>query len=139
MNGTLYLPGDTILITDIGNAVNSIYPGSSLVCNTTNVNSDCCRSADNTMPNGKGRGEWYFQNRTKIFNNGSYNFYRTRSAQKVHLNRRNEAIQLTAMAEDFTCGVPNDDGGPIYAATITIGEYILFESHIVDVTVYRVH
>ena len=131
----MYLPGDTILITDIGNV--DTNPGSSLECVTTNVNTDCCRSSDN--PNGGSRGEWYFQNQTRIINNVDYNFYRTRSAQKVHLNRRNEAIVLTAMAEDFTCEVPNDDGGPTYTATITIGEYILSESRIVDVNSFVSH
>ena len=39
LSGTVYLPGDTILITDIGsdNTNDRSDPGSSLVCNTTNA------------------------------------------------------------------------------------------------------
>ena len=52
----MYLPGDTILITDIGsdNINDRSDPGSSLLCVTTNVNTHCRRSADN--PNGENRG-----------------------------------------------------------------------------------
>ena len=75
LNGTIYLPGDTILITDIGSENNdNSDPGSALVCVTTNVNTQCCRGADN--PNGGGRGEWYLPNGTRILNTPDTNFYR---------------------------------------------------------------
>ena len=115
----MYLPGDTILITDIGND-NLNYrsdPGSSLVCVTTNVNTQCCRSADN--PNGGSRGEWYLPNGTRILNTKDTNFYRGRYTQQVRLNRRNNAISPTGV---FTCEVPNDaDSTMPHTATITIG------------------
>ena len=115
LSGTVYLPGDTILITDIeGTNAGDSDPGSSLVCVTTNVNTQCCRSADN--PKG-GRGEWYLPDRTRILNTPDTNFYRTRYAQQVRLNRRNDAMSPTGV---FTCEVPND--GDSTTATITIGE-----------------
>ena len=116
----MYLPGDTILITDIGsgNTNDKSDPGSSLVCVTTNVNTHCCRSADN--PNGGSRGEWYLPDGTRILNTPDTNFYRTRYNQTVHLNRRNNAMSPTGV---FTCVVPNDaDSTMNHIATITIGE-----------------
>ncbi len=52
MSGTVYLPGDTIPITDVGdsylpgNGTNLVDPGPSLVCVTSNVNANCCRCQD---------------------------------------------------------------------------------------------
>ena len=114
----MYLPNDTILITDIGSFNDRSDPGSSLVCNTTNVNTNCCRSADN--PNGGGRGEWYLPDGTRILNTPDTNFYRTRYNQTVRLNRRNNAMSPTGV---FTCEVPNDgDSTMNHTATVRIGE-----------------
>ena len=116
----MYLPGDTILITDIGSITtnDTSNPGSSLVCNTTNVNIQCCRGVDD--PNGGGRGEWYLPNGTRILNTPDANFYRTRHTQQVRLNRRNNAISPTGV---FICEVPNDaDSTMPHTATIRIGE-----------------
>ena len=121
LNGTVYLPGDTILITDIGsfNTDDFSDPGSSLVCVTNNVNTHCCRSMDN--PNGGGRGEWYLPDGTRILNTPDTNFYRTRYNQTVRLNRRNNATSPTGV---FTCVVPNDTDSSTmpFTANITIGE-----------------
>ena len=120
LSGTVYLPGDTILITDIGsfNTDDKSDPGSSLVCVTTNVNTHCCKGADN--PNGGSRGEWYLPDGTRILNTPDTNFYRTRYTQQVRLNRRNNAMSPTGV---FTCEVPNDgDSTMPFTATITIGE-----------------
>ena len=116
----MYLPGDTILITDIGSFITSDFsdPGSSLVCVTTNVNVHCCNSIDN--PNGGGRGEWYLPDGTRILNTPDTNFYRTRYTQQVRLNRRNNAMSPTGV---FTCEVPNDaDSTMPHTATIRIGK-----------------
>ena len=120
LSGTVYLPGDTILITDIGSnaTTNRSDPQSSLVCVTTNVNTHCCRSADN--PNGGHRGEWYFPDGTRILNTKDANFSRTRHTQQVRLNRRNNTMSPTGV---FTCEVPNDvDSTMNHTATITISE-----------------
>ena len=120
LSGTVYLPSDTILITDIGseNTDDRSHPGSSLVCITTNVNTQCCRSADN--PNGGARGDWYLPDETRIINTPDTDFYRTRYTEQVRLNRRNDAMSPTGV---FTCEVPNDgDSTMPFTATVTIGE-----------------
>ena len=116
----MYLPGDTILITDIGseNTNDKSDPRSSLVCNTTNVNTQCCRGQNN--PSGGSRGEWYLPNGTRILNTPDTNFSRTRYNQTVRLNRRNNVMSPTGV---FTCEVPNDaDRTMNHTATITISE-----------------
>ena len=46
----IYLPGDTIFISDIDVQPNERSdPGSTLVCVTTNVNTECCRKLDNSI------------------------------------------------------------------------------------------
>ena len=118
LNGTVYLPGDTILITDIGteNTSDMNDPGSSLVCNTTNVNTNCCRDVD-----GGSKGEWLDPDGTMILNSTSDDFYRTRYTHQIRLNRRNDAISPTGV---FTCVIPNDgDSTMNHTATITISEY----------------
>ena len=120
LHGTVYLPSDTILITDIGsdNTNNRSDPGSSLVCVTTNVNTHCCRSIDN--PNGGARGEWYLPDSTRIVNNPNNNFYKTRYTQQVRLNLKNNAMSPTGV---FTCEVPNNMSNTMkHTATIRIGE-----------------
>ena len=59
----MYLPGDTVLITDIGVFTSSTDPGTSLVCVTSNVNTECW-VIDN--PNGGALGEWHFPDGTII-------------------------------------------------------------------------
>ena len=118
LSGTVYLPGDTILIADIGsdNTTNRSDSGSSLVCHTTNVNTHCCNSASN--PNGGSRGEWYFPNGTRLLHTlNPTNFYRTRYDQQVRLNRVNNVMSPTGV---FTCEVPNSTMN--HTATITINE-----------------
>ena len=121
LNGTVYLSGDTILITDIGSNTtgNRSDPQSSLVCVTTNVNKQCCRGIDN--PNGGGRGEWYCPDRARLIYKTTDNFYRARYNQQVRLYRNSAAMSPTGV---FTCEVPNDaDSTMNHTATITIGEY----------------
>ena len=110
----MYLPGDTILITDIGseNANNKSDPGSSVLCVTTNVNARCCRNAD-----GGSQGEWYLPNGTRLRYAPDTNFYRIRYTQQVRLYRRNGAISPTGV---FTCAVLNNTMN--HTATIRIGE-----------------
>ena len=115
LSGTVYLPGDTILINDIGSFNTGDNPGSSLVCNTTNVNMNCCRTMD-----GGSRGEWYLPDRTMINNNQDTNFRRTRYAQQVRLYRKSGAMSPTGV---FTCEVPNNMANTMpHTATIRIGE-----------------
>ena len=106
----MYLPGDTVLITDIGVDVVDPDPGSSLVCNTSNVNNHCCGAL----------GEWYFPNGTIVpRNSDSLNgdFTRSGYTHQVRLNRRNNA---TIPLGTYTCVVPDMNN---HTANITLGEY----------------
>ena len=49
LRGTIYLPGSTVLITNIGTqgGTDPDQPGNTLVCVTTNINTQCCRNSDN--------------------------------------------------------------------------------------------
>ena len=121
LNGVVYLPGDTVLITDIG-ASEPIIPRSSLVCNTTNVNSYCCAGRNN--PNGGPLGNWYFPNGTIVPRFGASpngDFTRTGFTYEVRLNRRNNA--MTPLGT-YTCVVPDMNHAMNYTATITLGEFI---------------
>ena len=117
----MYLPGDTVLITDIG-AAEPIYPRNSLVCYTTNVNSHCCAGRNN--PNGSPLGNWYFPNGTivpRFRDSMNGDFTRTGSDHEVRLNRRNNAMTPLGTYE---CRVPHMDttSTEMHTATITLGE-----------------
>ena len=96
LNGTVYQPGDTVLITAIGDSKTDI--NSSLVCVTSNVNTQCCRGID-----GGRVGEWYFPNGTIVPRNmeapASANFTRKGFTHQVRLNRRNNAMSPTGIYE----------------------------------------
>ena len=107
LNGVVYLPGDTVFITDIG----------ILVCNTANVNTNCCRMSD-----GGNVGEWFFPNgtivpRTRDSPNGD--FTRTGWTHQVRLNRRNNT--MTPLGT-YTCVVPDVNNIMNHTATITLSE-----------------
>ena len=119
----MYLPGDTVLITDIGvDVVGDPNPGSSLVCNTSNVNTHCCRAGDN--PNGGSVGEWYFPNGAKVphlATSPNGDLTRTGYTHQVRLNRRNNA--MTPLGT-YTCMVPDMNSTMNHTASITFGEWL---------------
>ena len=109
LNGTVYLPGDTVLITDIGlfvRASGPVDPGTSLVCVTTNVNTECCRGSD-----GGNWGEWYLPPSVILVPRfgaaPTADFSRSGYTQQVRLNRRNNAMTPTGV---FECRVPDRSG-----------------------------
>ena len=113
----VHLPGDTVLITAIGDSETD--PDSSLVCVTSNVNTQCCRGRD-----GGNVGEWYLPDGTMVHRNSdapSADFTRSGFTHQVRLNRRNNAMLPTGIYE---CRVP--DSGEATAsdvtAQITVGE-----------------
>ena len=62
LENNVYIPGDSVPITDIGpQPGNRSDAGSTLVCVTTNVNTACCRGSD-----GGAIGEWYYPNGTRV-------------------------------------------------------------------------
>ena len=62
IKNTFILPGDSVLISDIGSQPgNRSDPGSTLVCVTSNINTACCRRQDNngvTNATAGAVGEW---------------------------------------------------------------------------------
>ena len=117
LRGTTYPPGGTVLIADIGTpgGTDPDRPGGTLVCVTTNVNSQCCRQSD-----GGNLGEWSFPDGTIVprgRNPGNSLFTRTGSTQQVRLNR----LSPTAMGPlgEYECRVP-DSNGVLQTASITV-------------------
>ena len=114
-NRTVYLPGDTLRITDIGYTGSGYSPvGSSLVCISANVNTQCCGDSD-----GGNVGEWFFPNGSMV---PHYNYYgdftRSGFTQQVRLNRRNNAITPFGV---YTCRVPDGrNGSVIHSANISL-------------------
>ncbi len=132
MSGTVYLPGDTITITDVGdsylsdNVVNQVDPGPSLVCVTSNVNTMCCRGADH--PGSGAVGNWRYPDGTIVLGNSANpngDFTRSTHTQQIRLNRkRTDVMSPTGV---YTCEVPDETntGFIIHVATITLGECII--------------
>ncbi len=131
MSGTVYLPGDTIPITDVGDSylpgsgVNQDDPGPSLVCVTSNVNTMCCRGSDN--PNGGGQGNWMYPNGTIVFGNAFNqfdNFTRSYHTQQIRLNRKRPDVMSPTGV--YTCEVPDESNTTMnHTATITLGDCII--------------
>jgi hypothetical protein len=113
----VYLPGDTVLITDIGVfiAERAAELGTSLVCKTEHVNTQCCRDRDSGNV-----GEWFEPGGNllpRFSRNLTADFSRSGYAQQVRLNRRNNAMSPTGV---FECRVPPMGGGALVVARITI-------------------
>ena len=114
----MYLPGETVLITDIGAQMSPTDPGTSLVCVTSNVNTECCRGADGPGGSGGRAGEWYFPNGNQVPRNAeSEEFSRSGFTHQVRLNRR---INAMGPIGAYECRVPPMGGGAVVTAGITI-------------------
>ncbi len=127
MSGTVYLHGDTIPITDVGDgfpdvSMNPPDPGPSLVCVTSNVNTMCCRGGDH--PGSDSVGNWLYPDGTIVFGNSDNrdgDFTRSSHTQQIHLNRK--SIDVVSPTGVYTCQVPDgSDTAIIHNATITLGE-----------------
>ena len=108
LGNNIYLPGNSVLITDIGEQQidNRPDPGSALVCVTTNVNTACCRGSDNT--NGGALGDFIGPDGVPIttFNNignASDIIYSVRYKHHLRLSRRGSPIGPLGKYE---CKVP---------------------------------
>ncbi len=127
MSGTVYLPGDTIPITDVGDSyppgdgANPDDPGLSLVCVTSNVNTMCCRGADHI---GSGAvGNWFYPDGTIVLGNnhpnGNGDITRSSHAQQIRLNRKRPDVMSPTGV--YTCEVPDGSDNIItHTATITL-------------------
>ena len=128
MNGTIYLPGDTIPITDVGTSFlfgdfyNRVDPGSSLVCVTSYVNTMCCRGLDH--PGSGTVGNWLYPDGTIIVQKG-INPYGdiTRSVQFQQLRLNRNKRDVMSPTGVYTCEVPDEINTNItHRATIIIGK-----------------
>ena len=118
MGNKEYLSGQLVNITDIGEQpANRSDPGSTLVCVTSNVNMDCCRSSDRSG-NG-GIGDWYYPNGSTV-NSGSsgkgQNFTRYLYRHQVRL--ASEGVPEGPLGV-YRCEIPDGSGRKI-AANINV-------------------
>ncbi len=120
LNGSIYHNGDCVQISDIGaDVLSRNQPGDTLVCNTTYVNTNCCRNSDNNY-NGP-IGDWFDPNNSKIARNGQDRFsnnifVRIGYDKQVRLVSRGN---VTGPLGLYTCAVP-DMYGEIHKANIFI-------------------
>ena len=95
---------------------NRTDPGASLVCVTSNVNTNCCRGND-----GGNVGEWHFPSDMLVPRNSkaqTNDFTRSGFTHQVRLNRRNSATSPTGTYE---CRVPYGVTGELVNASIVLG------------------
>ncbi len=112
---------DSVNIADIGGQpTNRNDPGSTLICDTTSVNMECCRRADTGMGVGA-IGNWYFPNGPAVLTLANLGqtedtLYRVVAAQQVRLASRGAPVGPLGI---YTCSVPNNNG-ILFNATINI-------------------
>ena len=124
LNDTLYLPGETVLISGIGvsNFIETSDEGSALLCVTTNVNQRCCRGSD-----GGNVGEWFFPDGSMVprrRDEPENAFARTGYTQQVRLNRKDNAIMPTGA---YSCRVPMSGTGTEISAVIILSKTLLLQ------------
>ena len=122
LNGIIHPPEDTLYLPDIGSQPDDRrYPGSTLICVTTNINTACCRENDNngmTNATAGAVGEWYYPNGTLVPSpRKNEDFIRVRYLHQVRLAR--ELFDLPPLGV-YTCQVPEISTGILYNASITI-------------------
>ena len=117
LNDAVYLPGDTINMTDIGVYINRYTPSLPLVCVTRNVNTQCCRARE--TPSGEPAGNWHFPNGSLVPRRAmapNNDFSKTGYYQQVRLHRMNNAM---APMGSYECRVP-DNSGILHTASILL-------------------
>ena len=118
--GNRYEPGDSILITDVGLHHGDTGPGDSLVCITTDVNTQCCTDVGGT-------GEWFLPDGSMVPRNDNIGRYtqivRTGRTNQVRLNFR---THLTSPTGEYTCVVLETGGSRNQTAGIRLvtGTYV---------------
>ena len=113
--GNKYEPGDSILITDVGVHHGDDGPGDSLVCVTTDVNTQCCNDTGSV-------GEWFLPNGSMVLRNiddpnENSQIIRTGCANQVRLNFR---TRQTSPTGEYTCVVPETSSSVIQTAGIRL-------------------
>ncbi len=126
LNGTIYLSGNTISITDVGDSflnetIKPDDPGPSLVCVTSNVNTKCCRADDH--PGIGGVGNWLYPDGNTVpgNSNNTNGFTRSYHFQQLRLNRKRHDIMFPFGV--FTCVVRDGSNTSVtHRANITLSE-----------------
>ena len=116
MNGKVYLPGDSVNISDIGpQPDNRVHSGSTLACITTNVNTACC-TGQNTV------GDWSYpdgnvvphaRQPTEVVDFARYGF-----SEQIRLGRAKS--NSTPPLGVYTCQIPSSMTMALHNATIII-------------------
>ena len=123
----MYLPGESVLITDIGVFTGPTLEGaaSSLVCDTRHVHTRCCRASD--IGGLRVAAEWYFPDGSVVpgnRGNSGMDFTRSGFLQQLRLNHRNNALMPNG---NFTCRVSDEtDSSLTHEAIISliVGEWL---------------
>ena len=116
LGNTIYLPGDSVLITDIGQQpVDRSDPGSTLVCVTSNVNTQCCRGRD-----GGNVGEWFYPNGSMVPRVNTIGSAVNIVARYTHQVRLGIVGAPTGPLGVYRCDVPDGTTGTNVSASINI-------------------
>ncbi len=117
LNSDRLCSNETVYIEDIGPNIvaNRSDRGAALICNTDNVNTECCRSADN---NGDGPiGDWFYPNNSQVLHNDVTNstniFVRVVYKREVRLVTRGSPTGPLGL---YTCRVPNSRNETVSAS-----------------------
>ena len=111
LKNNVYIPGDSVPITDIGpQPGNRSDAGSTLVCVTTNVNTACCRYSD-----GGAVGECIILMELEFLVH--MNIYRVGYAEQVRLSSE---ITSEGPLGAYRCEVLDGETGTTISATIYI-------------------
>ena len=125
LGNTIYLPGSTVNINDIGDQpTNRSEPGMTLVCVTTHINTACCRKSDN---GGIGPlGDLIDPNEGSVtplnmaVNNTLFN---VRYTQQMRLGSRGSP---TGPLGEYTCLVPDMNGDNVIALITLSSKLIIY-------------
>ena len=123
MNDIMHLPGDSLPISDIGTQPADLnHAGSTLVCVTTNVNTGCCRDADNpnNFPHSGAVGDWYYHNGTNIPDANNDTERNLATFDFRHQLRLGRTTSGPVTLGEYRCAGPTTITGVVSNATITI-------------------
>ena len=128
INNTFILPGDSVLISDIGpQPDNRSDPGSTLVCVTSNINTACCRQKDNngvTNATAGSVGEWLNPNGIPVSRPRGHVVDLERIGFTHHVRLARVVPGSTPpLLGVYTCQVPELSTGILINATIKIQYY----------------
>ncbi len=140
LRGSIYLHSDSVLIEDIGpDTPNRILPGDTLVCNTANVNTNCCRNIDNNY-NGP-IGDWFYPNNSKVIRNHQDHssndiLVRIGYISQVRLVKRGN---VTGPLGSYRCDVPTADGEIASASIYIISSKCILKLGVNDKITYHLY